>query len=200
MKVRITYLLVFVLIAGCRTSINTQSQYVLNAERAQETPTSDAAGVLDVHRFTIDRTYDFKDLVYRKDSHKYEIDYYNGFLVSPSQMITERARNWLSRSSLFSRVLHPGSQAEPTHALEGHIVNLYGDYRAGQQAKAVMEVRFFLIDQEDRVGGVLLKETYAETQPLAAMDASDLVQAMDDCLMRILEALERDVAEALEQR
>ena len=197
MKVRFYALLVFALAAGCRTSINTQSHYVLSAERAEASSGSVTSGILDVHRLTIDRAYDFKGLVYKKNTHEYEIDYYNAFLVSPSQMITERTRHWLSKTGVFARVLNPGSQANPTHALEGHVVSLYGDYQEKDQPKAVMEMKFFLINHQDRTGRVLLKETYRETESMEATDAPCLVHALDNCLERILEALERDVSQAV---
>jgi len=191
---------VLALAGGCRTSISTQSHYVFNAERARPASGTDTTGILDVHRLTIDRTYDFKGLVYKKDTHEFAIDYYNGFLVSPSQMITERTRNWLAKAGVFGRVLNPGSQAEPTHALEGHIVNLYGDYQDKQKPKAVMEIKFFLISHQDRTGKVLLNETYGEIQSMETIEAPDLVRALDLCLERILRSLEGDVAKALKER
>lgn len=198
MKVSYYVLLVLALAAGCRTSINTQSQYVLSAERPQQSPDAKTSAILDVHRLTMDRTYDFKGLVYKKSTHEHEIDYYNAFLVSPGQMITERTRNWLSKAGLFARVLNPGAQASPTHALEGHVMSLYGDYQDKDQPQAVMEIKFFLINHQDRTGRVLLKETYRQTQPMETIDAARLVEAQDQCLQRILTALEEDVSLALE--
>ena len=191
------YFLALVLIAGCRNSPNTQDHFVLNAERAQQATVTKTTGVLDVHRLTIDRAYDSKGLVYRKGSNEYDIDYYNGFLVSPSQMITERSRTWLSKADLFARILTPGSQAEPTHALEGHVLKLYGDFREEQQAAAVLEIKFLLINQQDRSGQVLINKTYRETEPIDTRDASCLVHAMDTCLERMLNVLEDDIAGAM---
>jgi hypothetical protein len=167
------------------------------AERDSTLAATRTTGVLDVHRLTIDRTYDSKGLVYRKGVNEYDVDYYNGFLVPPAEMITGRTRTWLSKADLFSRVLTPASQAKPTHALEGHILKLFGDFREGRQVAAVLEIKFFLIDDQDRTGRVLLNTTYSETEPLEIRDAASLVHAMDLCLQRILEALEGDVAEAL---
>ncbi|MCP4453230.1 MAG: hypothetical protein GY809_17355 [Planctomycetes bacterium] len=191
-------LLALALIAGCRTSVNTQSHFVLHAERSDQADTGQAKGILDVHRITIDRTYDFKGFVYRKAGHEFEIDYYNGFLVSPAQMITERARHWLSRANLFERVLNPASQADPTHALEGHILKLYGVFKEDEPFEAVFEVKFFLIDHQSRTGQVILIKTYGETEPMETQDAACFVEAVDRCLERILTSLERDVAQALQ--
>ncbi len=191
-------LLTLALIAGCRTSVNTQSHFALHAERSPQAQTVQAKGVLDVHRITIDRTYDFKGFVYKKGEHKFEIDYYNGFLVSPAQMITERVRHWLSEADLFARVLNPAAQAEPTHALEGHIVKLYGNYQEDEPFSAVFEVKFILIDQRNRTGHVMFSKTYREAQPMETPDASCFVEAVDLCLERILKTLERDVAQALQ--
>ncbi len=190
-------LLTLALIVGCRTSVNTQSHFVLHAERSQQAQTAQAKGVLDVHRITIDRTYDFKGFVYKKGEHEFEIDYYNGFLVSPAQMITERVRHWLSEADLFARVLNPAAQAEPTHALEGHIVRLYGNYQEDEPFSAVFEVKFILIDHRNRTGHVMFSKTYSETQPLDTYEASRFVEAVDLCLGRILKSLERDVTQAL---
>ncbi|MCF7973051.1 MAG: ABC-type transport auxiliary lipoprotein family protein [Phycisphaerae bacterium] len=191
-------LLALVLIAGCRTSISTQNHFVLTAERDPTLAVTRTTGVLDVHRLTMERTYDSKGFVYRTDLNEFAVDYYNGFLVSPSQMITERVRHWLSQADLFSRILTPGSQAEPTHALEGHILNLYGDFREDRPATAIFEIKFFLINHEDRSGEVILNKTYRETEPVDTHDASCLTHALDLCLERILTALEGDIAKALQ--
>ncbi len=198
MKASLYCLIVLILVGGCRTSVNTQSHYVLNTERSGQDSPVEGVGVLDVHRLTIDRTYDSKGLVYKKSLHEYEIDYYNGFLVSPSQMITERVHHWLSNATLFARVLNPGSQALATHAIEGHIMKLYGDFQANEQANAVFEIQFLLIDHRDRTGQVLFNKTYMETQSMETHDASCLVHAFDSCLARVLKALEKDVAGVLE--
>lgn len=190
-------LLALALVAGCRTSVNTQSHFVLHAERPQQASADQARGILDVHRITIDRTYDFKGFVYKKGLHEFEIDYYNGFLVSPPQMITERVHHWLSKAHLFERVLNPASQADPTYALEGHIVKLYGDFQEDGPFAAILEIKFFLIDHQNRTGQVILSETYSETQAMEAHDAPSFVEAVDLCLERILTSLERDVSQAL---
>ena len=190
-------LLALALVTGCRTSVNTQSHFVLHAERPQQASVDQARGILDVHRMTIDRTYDFKGFVYKKGSHEFEIDYYNGFLVSPPQMITERVRHWLSEADLFERVLNPASQADPTHGLEGHIVKLYGCFQEDEPFAAVFEVKFFLTDYQNRTGHVILSKTYSETQPMETHDGPCFVEAVDICLERILKALESDIAGVL---
>jgi len=192
------YLLAFALVTGCRSSVNTQSHFILHAERPEQASVDDAKGLLDVYRITIDRTYDFKGFVYKKGVHEFEIDYYNGFLVSPPQMITERVRHWLSKAHLFERVLNPASQADPTHALEGHIVKLYGCFQEDEPFAAVFEVKFLLIDLQNRAGQVILSKTYSETQPMEIHDAASFVEAVDLCLERILTSLERDVSQALQ--
>ena len=134
-----TYCVLFALAlaAGCRTSISTQSHYVLNAERAEQAASAPSDDILDVHRLTIDRTYDFKGLVYKKDAHEYEIDYYNGFLVSPSQMITDRVRRWLSEAGLFARVLDPASQAERRKRYRLPLREWVGDQVGGRVLRSI---------------------------------------------------------------
>lgn len=167
--------------------------YILDVVRPGPPLKSDNEIILDVRRFTIDAAFGAKGLVYRKGEFEYETDFYNGFLVSPAEMITEKTRNWLSHSGLFQRVLSRGSSFDSTHTLEGNITALYGDLSDKSSPAAVMEISFFLIANKEPGEKVILKNTYYFSSELNSQKTEALVRSLDRCLIEILTNLEKDL-------
>jgi cholesterol transport system auxiliary component len=154
--------------------------------------------VLEVRRFTIDSIFAGRELVYRMDEQRYESDFYQEFLASPTAMIRDAARNWFAQSGLFTRVADPGSYLEPTFALEANITALYGDVREKGTVRAVVELRvFFLKVRGSRDPMIVHSKTYSATCDTASPNAAGLVAAYDTCLEEILTDLETDIAAAL---
>ena len=135
-------------LSGCGPKPYNKRYYVLDVKRKAEAARSSNEVILVVRRFTIDSAFDSKGLVYRKGEFEYESDFYNEFLISPSAMVTEKTRTWLSQSGLFARVLDKGSYVGSTHTLEGNITALYGDLRSKSSPREVMELRVFLIAEK----------------------------------------------------
>ena len=186
-------------ISGCSsTDTYSKKYYVLNVDRQAEPARTQTEYVLEISRFTIDSAYSGSGLVYRISDSEYESDFYNEFLSSPSAMVTEKTRNWLSRARLFKRVLDPGSQINPTHINEGNITALYGDYRNQASPKAIIEMRLFLLKAEagDEPQPIFGK-TYTSSVDIQFEDAEGLVEALDHCLRGILSTLESDLADRL---
>ena len=187
------------ILSGCgsRQAYN-KKYYIFNAIRQEESFKAKEDGILEVRHFTIDSAFNGKGLVYRTGEFEYETDFYNEFLVSPSAMITEKARTWLSESGLFKRVLDPGSQIDPTHIIEGNITELYGDFRDKSSPMAAMKIRVFLLEIISGIEPVIvIGKTYKSSIALESRSAEDLVGAFDRCLAEILAKVERDLAEKL---
>ena len=185
-------------IAGCGPKSYEKQHYILDTQRKHLTVTGDKSNVAEVRRFTAASAFSSKSLVYRTSQFKYESDFYNEFLVSPSEMITEKTRNWLSESGLFGRVLEPGSAADPTHVIQGNIIALYGDFRDKSAPKAVMEARIFLSETETpSESGIVFGKTYKSSIGVESKDPENLVAAFDRCLVEILTSFEKDLAEEL---
>jgi cholesterol transport system auxiliary component len=188
-----------VTLSGCSsTDTYVKKYYVLTADRQVEPARTQTEFVLEVCRFTIDSAYSGSGLVYRVGDSEYESDFYNEFLASPSAMITDKTRNWLSRSRLFKRVLDPGSQIDPTYIIEGNITALYGDFRDPSSPKAIIEMRLFLLRAE--VGNEPLPvfgKTYTSSIRIESEGPEGLVEALSRCLQGILSTLESDLAERL---
>lgn len=185
--------------SGCSsTETYSKKYYILNADRQTESVRTQTDCILEVSRFTIDSAFSGNGLVYRVGDFEYESDFYNEFLASPSAMISDTMRTWLSTSRLFRRVLNPGSQIDPTHIVEGNITALYGDFRDISSPKATIEMRVFLLKVEagDEPLPVFGK-TYKSSIGIEFEDSEGLVEALGRCLQKILSTLESDLAERL---
>jgi cholesterol transport system auxiliary component len=100
---------------------------------------------------------------------------------------------WLNESGLFSAVVEPGSSAEYRYILEGQILELYGDYTNPQQATAVIEADFVLVDDLEGAGKIVFKKQYSHTEPLTSFDTSALAEGWGRALRRMLIELTTDL-------
>jgi len=188
-----------VILSGCgsRQAYN-KKYYVLSATRQSQPTGAQTDLVLEVRRFTIDSAFAGKGLVYRTGQFEYESDFYSEFLVSPSAMITEKTRNWLSGSGLFKRVLDIASQIDPTHTMEANITALYGDLRDKASPQAKMEMRVFMLKVQAAEEPVpVFGQTYKFSADIESEGPEGLVEALDRCLTNILSSLERDLTQAV---
>jgi hypothetical protein len=183
---------------GCGQKSYEKQHYILDTRRASSVAASDSANFVEIRRFTSNSAFSAKGLTYRVGEFEYKSDFYNEFLISPTAMITEKARNWLSTSGLFQRVLDPGSQGDPTHVIEGNVIALYGDFRTKSAPKAVMEIRIFLLETKSETeSGIVFGKTYTSSVGLESKAPEGLVSAFDRCLVEILTDLEEDLVEKL---
>ena len=191
-------MLMFVLLLCCpgclRQKAIVKDTFLLDVQRNDKPVQTAAMETLSVQPFTINPAFNGKGFVYRTDENQYESDYYYEYFVSPAAMITELTRNWLMDSGVAKRVLGPVSSVAPTHILEGHIKQIGVDMRDAANPKAVIEVSFFLLEQQGRDRVIRRQKTYAATEPLADETASACIAALNKCLSEILEALEADLA------
>ena len=195
----VTLLIIPMLLSGCgKRQTYDKQQFVLSAVREGQAAPTGTDHILELRRFSVDSAFKGKGLVYRRGDFEYETDFYSEFLVSPSDLITEKTRNWLSESRLFQRVLDIGSQVDPTHVMEGNIAALYGDYRDQSAPRAVMEMRMFLLhlpSGEDPV--FVFGQTYQASVKVASEGPEGLMEALNRCLVQILSDWEKDLNEKL---
>ena len=187
------------MLSGCtRPETYNRKYYVLNTSRQVEPARTQTDFILEISRLTIDSAFSGNGLVYRIGDAEYESDFYNEFLATPSAMISDAMRNWLSKSRLFKRVLDPGSQIDPTHIIEGNITALYGDFRNVSSPRATIEMRVFLLEAETGDEPLpVFGKTYTTSIAMESDDPEGLVEALGRCLQKILSALENDLAERL---
>jgi cholesterol transport system auxiliary component len=191
-------LLIAVLGSGCagRKAI-VKDTFLLDAQRGGQSLKAAPDTVLAVRQFSIAPAYQDKGLVYRTGDNQYESDFYNEYFVSPPAMMTDQTRNWLSESGVFAQVLSPVSSIEPTHILEGHIKQIAADVRDKANPQAVLEISFFLLEQQKHDRTIRFQKTYSATQPLESKTAAACIDALNQCLGQIMKAFEEDLASNL---
>ena len=194
-------LLIAVICSGCaqREAI-LKDTFLLDAQRGGQSLKASPKTVLAVRPFSIAPAFQGKGLVYRTDEDQYESDFYNEYFVSPSAMMTDQTRDWLSESGVFAEVLLPVSSVEPTHILEGHIKQIVADDRDKGNPQAVLELSFFLLEKHNHNRTIRFQKTYSATQSLEGKTASACIVAMNQCLSEILGDLEKDLASNLSEK
>jgi cholesterol transport system auxiliary component len=186
-------------LTGCNSPASEKQFFILDVTRpVKPAPASKPVGtVLEVRRFRIDSAFDSKSLVYRVDEYRYESDFYNEFLLSPEEMITEKTREWLSSSGLFEMVSGLGVSVRPPLTLKGDITALYGDYRVPSASKAVMEIQLLLVENGDLESKIVFGKDYKAIVDVKSQGVEGLIAAYSEGLDKILTELESDIAEKI---
>jgi len=146
--------------------------------------------VLRVSRFSGSELARKVEFVYRTGENTWDTDFYNVFLLPPVVQVTEESRAYLAKTGLFGHVVSPGSHLDPTHALEGNLRAIYGDFRDGSAPVAVLKIEFSLIDVRATAPRAVLHEVYEIETPINAVagepTSSALVAAWDAALEQAL--------------
>ena len=191
-------LLLLVFLSGC---VSLEKSYPDRRYFALElapgkTPNSTSDRILSVASLRISPRYADRSFVYRTSTAAYEADFYNQFLTAPDSMIAEELRKGLAASELFKYVVGPSNSLQPNYVLEGSINALYGDFRDPSRPAAVLEIEFFLYNQDAGATGVSLQKRYEKSVPLSEKSPEALVKGWDQALADIVAALLADLKAA----
>jgi ABC-type uncharacterized transport system auxiliary subunit len=145
-----------------------------------------------------DPPFDRRELQYRSTETQWKRDYYNRFMASPGEMVTEETRRWLREAGVFGSVVGAEAPIEPDYVLRGKLHEVYGDYRGGGRT-AVLDVEFSLVAPAGARGRLLMSRDYAVRVPLAGLSPKDLVAGLDSALVDILTSLTADLGPQLQQ-
>jgi cholesterol transport system auxiliary component len=184
------------LVSGCiklKSSYPEKRYFLIDISRQEDVSPRVTDEVLKVVTFSVSPQYEGKDFVYRKGDVVYESDFYNEFLISPSDMFTEQVRQWVARSGLFSQVADLSSYNEPTFFLGGVVTALYGDFRDISEPKAIMEIDFLLTRDVSAKGEVAFQKRYQREIPLDGASPQALVKGWNEALRQILTDFEKDL-------
>lgn len=189
-------LLLLVLSAGCvslERSYPEKRYFVveLGANAQRSNPAGDKT--LLVSGLRISPRYADKSFVYRTSESGYEADFYNQFLISPDTMLSEELRKGLAASPAFKYVVGSSSQLQPNYVLEGSVNALYGDFRNLDKPVAVLEIEFFLHNEDSANPGIVLQKRYVKAVPLSGRSPEALVKGWSQALGSILTDLNTDL-------
>jgi ABC-type uncharacterized transport system auxiliary subunit len=134
-----------------------------------------------------------RDFVYLIEPSKYKIDYYNGFIAPPDRLLGGDLVAWISASGIFATTMQSAIPANSRYKLDAQILGLYGDYTDTKGAKAVIQLKLYLIDEQRSGGYVRFEHEYDSSEPIASKTPADLVAAWERAWARILTSAIADV-------
>jgi cholesterol transport system auxiliary component len=148
---------------------------------------------VQVRPTTITPPFDNRAFTYRTSDLGYKNDFYNGFVSPPNILLTAQLQSWLGAAKLFQSVLPATSALPITHTLETQVLTLHGDFRNPSAPKAILEVRFLLLDQRRARPSLVFDKSYREEIPFADPQANALAGAWSQALGKIFTTLETDL-------
>lgn len=147
---------------------------------------------LKMGSFSVATPFDGKPLVYRVGDQRYEKDFYNAYIASPSNMISNASRQWLDQSGIFRIAVAQGTSFFPFYTLQATVDELYGDYRS--KPEAVVSVQFFLtVTNPNLTNPLITAKRYTQRVALANNLPQTLVLGQQQALAEILQQFEADL-------
>jgi cholesterol transport system auxiliary component len=151
--------------------------------------------VLEVRSMSVAAPFADRGFIYRTDESVFESDYYNEFLSAPDRLFTGEVMNWMFSCGLFSIVTDAYAGVKPDYALEGHVVELYGDYRPDREPRAVLQVQLMLIDVSGPRPSAVLFRRFRQEEPVEGSGPAALVLAWNRALAHVMARFEDAVRE-----
>jgi cholesterol transport system auxiliary component len=189
-------LLLLLISSGCvnlERSYPEKRYFVIDVGDSAQPPNAAGNETLLISNLRISPRYADKSFVYRTSDAGYESDFYNQFLTSPDTMISEEVRKGLAASPAFKYVVGPATQLQPNYVLEGSVNTLYGDFRNLGQPAAVLEIEFFLHNEDTANSGIVMQKRYIKTVPLSGRSPEALIKGWSQALGSILTDLNTDL-------
>jgi cholesterol transport system auxiliary component len=189
-------LLLSLFCSGCvslERSYPEKRYFVIDIGDGAQPPNTTGDQTLLVSSLRISPRYADKSFVYRTSDSGYEADFYNQFLTPPDTMLSEEVRKGLAAAPVFKYVIGPASQLQPNFVLEGSVNALYGDFRNLNGPSAVLEIEFYLHNEDSTNPGIVLQKRYAKTVALTGRSPEALVKGWSQALGSIVADLSADL-------
>ncbi len=186
--------LVVVGMAGCAgLSRVAPKQFLLNPGEPPSFAAMRTGGSVAVNYVDVALPYSGSGFAYEISAYQWENDPYNGFLVAPSQMMTEIVRKWVAESALYGSVAVAGDPSGQDWRIRATVSELYGDFKSiAPRAMLKLEVRVFRNDGGKAV--LVSSNTYAQEVPIERRTPEALVAGWNDGLRQALLAMSSDLA------
>jgi cholesterol transport system auxiliary component len=177
--------------APTRPAIDT-ANWLLAPERTGAPRAMQSPLWLKMGTFSVATPFDTKSLVYRVSDQRYEKDFYNAYIATPSSMFSNASRQWLDQSGIFRIAVAQGTSFFPYYTLQATVDELYGDYRGSPEA--VVSVQFFLtVTNPSLPNPLITAKRYTQRVALANNLPQTLVLGQQQALAQILQQLEADL-------
>lgn len=196
-------LLFVIACSGCvslERSYPDKRYFVIEIHNTDKAPPAKGDRVLLVSNLHISPRYAGTGFVYRTSETAYESDFYNQFFSTPGTMISEEVRKGLAAASVFKYIIGPSSQLTPNYNLEGSVNALYGDFRNLNAPAAVLEIEFFLRNEDPARPGISLHKRYVKSVPIGQKTPEALAKGWNEALEAIVAMLVADLDKAKLQK
>ena len=182
-------------LAGCSLTppAPARNTFLPRAEPAQAVlAVAPLPGLLLVNVFSVAEAFAGKPMVYRFEEHRYETDFYNEFLVSPRDFVSQGALEWMQRAQVFESVAPAaGARAPSALLLQGSVNELYADLRDAQRPAAVLAIQFYLVDETQSARPMRLAEELRQVVPMTDASAGAYAHAVSRAMTAIFAELEQ---------
>jgi cholesterol transport system auxiliary component len=168
--------------------------FVIELNSARDGKPGGGDEILSMPTLHVSPRYADLGFVYRLSDTEYEADFYHQFLSSPAVMISEETRKALAASNRFKFVVGPSSSLTANYTLEGSINSLYGDFRKPGAPAAVLEIEFFLRNENPGSPGIVLQKRYMKSVPLKERSPEALVRGWNEALQAVVAMFVADFA------
>jgi cholesterol transport system auxiliary component len=196
--VRISSLLSFIALATTACSIGKPvpqaTTYIVEPSAPEQLWLAHGKEVVRMGNVRLAAAFAGSSLIYRTDDVTFVSDPYQAFIADPPAMFGTQMAAWLDRAGPFKAVTQPDSALSAKYRLEATVTELYGDFRPGRPATAVMTVQFALVDVDAIGPGLLFERTIARRVPLEGASPSALVRGYNRAVTEILSELAGDLA------
>jgi uncharacterized lipoprotein YmbA len=91
--------------APTRPNLDT-STWLIDPKRTGEPRKPNTDFWLKVGPVSVDGPFDSKSMVYRLGDQRYEKDFYNGYISTPAEMVSNATRQWISEAIPSFRITH----------------------------------------------------------------------------------------------
>jgi len=192
-------LLLSAVLSGCVSLDRTYPEkhyFVLEVNRNTKPLDTPANLIVEVVDLQISPRYEGQSFNYRISDGGYESDFYNQFLIPPAALVTEEVRRGLAQAGISQYVINSSNQMQTTYRLDGTIDAIYGDFRTGNTARAVLEIEFFLTKPAPEAAQVVMVKRYTKSAQLSGRTPEALVKGWNAALEEILSDLVADLKAA----
>jgi cholesterol transport system auxiliary component len=181
--------------AGCGMSrpYPEKTLFAVDPGQAPKVSRPVSPGTVLIRSVYVASPFDAQTFFYRRGGSQYELDYYNGFVAAPAQLLTGSLLTWMGQSGLFAAVVESGSRMTAQYVLEGNVMEMYGDYSEPKAPKARMAVSFFLLDVRPVDAVIVFQKSYHAAAPISGAGPEAMAAAVNAAYRSILVELTGDL-------